>query len=39
MLIDNSNFDRSKLNNELQKIKSFFIDKQIKRDELEKVLI
>lgn len=38
MLIDNSNFDRSKLNNELQKIKSFFIDRQIKRDELEKVL-
>ncbi len=38
MLIDNSNFDRSKLNNELQKIKSLFIDKQINRNELEKVL-
>jgi len=37
-LIENSNHEREVIRNEITKIKSFFIDKIIKRDELEELL-
>ena len=38
LLIDNSSLDRVKLNNELDKITSYFVDKKIQIDELDKLL-
>ena len=38
MILDNTNLDRAKLNNELEKIKTFFQDKIIKSEKLELLL-
>lgn len=38
LLIDNSNLDRIKLNNELNKIKAFFLNKEINSVKLEELL-
>ena len=38
MIIDNSNLNRDKLNNELKKIISYFINKKIESQDLEKLL-
>ena len=38
ILIDNCNQERSKLNNELEKITCYFIDKKIKTGELLEIL-
>ena len=38
ILIESSNFDRVKLNNELIKLKTYFADKEIKIEPLEKLL-
>ncbi len=37
-IIDNCSYDRSKLNNELEKIKSYFLKKEIVSEDLEKLL-
>ena len=38
LIIDNSNLDRSKLRNELQKIKTYFNEKKIETEKLEELL-
>ena len=38
LIIDHTNLDRSKLNNELEKITSFFLDKNILSEKLEELL-
>ena len=38
LIAEHSNFDRSKLNNEIEKITTFFLDKNIKTEQLEKLL-
>ena len=38
IIIDNCDLDRSKLNNELQKIKNLFIEKKIDKKKLEQIL-
>ena len=38
LIINNSALDRAKLNNELEKIKTYFVNKKILNDELQKLL-
>ena len=38
LIVENSNLDRSKLNNEIEKISIFFADKKITSDKLEEIL-
>ena len=38
LLIENSNLDRFKIKNELLKIRTYFVDKEIKEDQLDKLL-